>query len=113
MFSRMLGYMVNITYIQVTGEAEYADDTQLPPNGLHAALVLSEKPHARILSIDDSGAKSSPGFVGLFLAKDVPGVNKIGPVVADEELFAAEYVTCVGQVSSLLKNISIVTCGMK
>ncbi|KAF7824255.1 xanthine dehydrogenase 1-like [Senna tora] len=84
--------------LQVTGEAEYADDSQFPPNGLHAALVLSRKPHARILSIDDSGAKSSPGFVGIFLAKDVPAGNKIGPVVTDEELFAEEYVTCVGQV---------------
>ncbi|KAE9585980.1 putative xanthine dehydrogenase [Lupinus albus] len=84
--------------LQVTGEAEYADDTQLPPNGLHAALVLSKKPHARILSIDDSGAKSSPGFAGLFLAKDVPCDNKIGAIVADEELYATEYITCVGQV---------------
>lgn len=94
-----------VDHNQVTGEAEYADDTQLPSNGLHAALVLSKKPHARLLSIDDSGAKSSPGFVGIFLAKDVPGVNKIGPVVADEELFAEEYITCVGQVSSLINNI--------
>ncbi|XP_043691113.1 xanthine dehydrogenase 1-like isoform X2 [Telopea speciosissima] len=84
--------------LQVTGEAEYADDTPMPPNGLHAAFVLSRKPHARILSIDDSEAKSSPGFEGLFLHKDVPGANKIGPVVDDEELFASEFVTCVGQV---------------
>ncbi|KAK7317125.1 hypothetical protein RJT34_01097 [Clitoria ternatea] len=84
--------------LQVTGEAEYADDTPMPPNGLHAALVLSRKPHARIHTIDDSGAVSSPGFVGLFLAKDVPGDNKIGPVVADEDLYAVECVTCVGQV---------------
>ncbi|XP_016182608.1 xanthine dehydrogenase 1 [Arachis ipaensis] len=84
--------------LQVTGEAEYADDIQLPLNGLHAALVLSRKPHARILSIDGSEAMSSPGFVGLFLAKDVPADNKIGPVVYDEELFATDYVTCVGQV---------------
>lgn len=97
----MLGYMIYIAYIQVTGEALYADDTPMPPNGLHAALLLSRKPHARILSIDDSGARSSPGFVGLFLAKDIPGDNKIGPVVDDEELFAVEYVTCVGQVCSL------------
>ncbi|XP_057953561.1 xanthine dehydrogenase 1-like [Malania oleifera] len=84
--------------LQVTGEAEYTDDTPMPPNGLHAALVLSRKPHARILSIDDSGAKSSPGFVGIFLAKDLPGNNKIGPVITDEELFASEFVTCVGQI---------------
>lgn len=84
--------------LQVTGEAEYADDTPLPLNGLHAALVLSRKPHARILSIDDSGARSSPGFVGVYFSDDLPGDNHIGPVVADEELFASELVTCVGQV---------------
>ncbi|XLR30272.1 hypothetical protein HN51_050143 [Arachis hypogaea] len=93
---RMLDYMFNILYTQVTGEAEYADDIQLPSNGFHAALVLSRKPHARILSIDDgSEAMSSHGFVGLFLAKDVLAHNKIEPVVYDEELFATEYVTCV------------------
>ncbi|CAB4278247.1 unnamed protein product [Prunus armeniaca] len=37
---------------RVTGEAEYSDDTPLPHNGLHAALILSRKPHARILAID-------------------------------------------------------------
>ncbi|KAJ4844013.1 hypothetical protein Tsubulata_010790 [Turnera subulata] len=67
--------------LQVTGEAEYVDDIPMPSNGLHAALVLSRKPHARILSIDDSKAKSSPGFAGIFLAKDVPGDNHIGPVI--------------------------------
>lgn len=83
--------------LQVTGEAEYTDDTPMPPAGLHGALILSQKPHARILSIDDSGAKSSPGFAGIFYAKDVPGDNMIGPVISDEELFATEFVTCVGQ----------------
>ncbi|XP_030952355.1 xanthine dehydrogenase 1-like [Quercus lobata] len=84
--------------LQVTGEAEYTDDVPIPPSSLHAALILSRKAHARILSIDDSEAKASPGFAGIFLAKDVPGDNKIGPVIEDEELFATEFVTCVGQV---------------
>ncbi|CAL1409557.1 unnamed protein product [Linum trigynum] len=84
--------------LQVTGEAEYADDAPMPSNGLHAALVLSQKPHARIVSIDDSEAKSSPGFAGIFLSKDVPGDNRIGAVAEDEETFATEFVTCVGQV---------------
>lgn len=70
----------------------------MPPNGLHGAFILSKKPHARILSIDDSGAKTSPGFAGLFLAKDVPGDNNVGPIIEDEEVFASEFVTCVGQV---------------
>lgn len=84
--------------LQVTGEADYTDDTPMPPDCLHAALILSRKPHARILSIDDSGAKCSPGFAGIFFAKDVPGDKMIGPVISDEELFATEFVTCVGHV---------------
>ncbi|KAL2507123.1 Xanthine dehydrogenase 1 [Forsythia ovata] len=84
--------------IQVTGEAEYTDDVPMPPNALHAAPILSKKPHARILSIDDSSAKSSPGFEGIFFAKDIPVDNMIGAIVADEEVFASEFVTCVGQV---------------
>ncbi|XP_073104161.1 xanthine dehydrogenase isoform X2 [Elaeis guineensis] len=84
--------------LQVTGGAEYTDDVAVPPHCLHAALVLSKKAHARILSIDDSLSKTSPGFEGLFLSRDIPGSNKIGAAVHDEELFASEIVTCVGQV---------------
>ncbi len=39
-----------------------------------------------------------PGVHGYFSSKDVPGSNMIGPVVLDEEVFATETVTCVGQV---------------
>ncbi|CAH2080603.1 unnamed protein product [Thlaspi arvense] len=42
---------------------------QLPPDGLYGALVLSQKAHARILSIDDSESQSSPGFVEFFFPK--------------------------------------------
>ena len=38
-----------------------------------------------------------PGVEGFFSAKDVPGGNDIGAVVHDEECFASEVVTCVGQ----------------
>ncbi|ONL99116.1 Xanthine dehydrogenase 1 [Zea mays] len=93
--------------LQVTGEAEYTDDTPTPPNTLHAALVLSKKAHARILSIDDSLAKSSPGFAGLFLSKDIPGVNHTGPIIHDEEFFASNIVTCVGQLHLFLIDRSL------
>lgn len=99
-FAKIAIYILTgkLDHFQVSGEAEYTDDAPMPPNSLHAALILSRKPHARILTIDDLGARSSHGFVGIFLAKDVPGKNMIGPVIADEELFATEFVTCVGQV---------------
>lgn len=70
----------------------------MPRNALHAALVLSKKPHALILTIDDSRARLSPGFVGAYFAKDVPADNRFGAAVLDEELFATRFVTCVGQV---------------
>lgn len=70
----------------------------MPPHALHAALVLSTKAHARIISIDDSSAKSSQGYNGLFLSKDIPGCNRIGAILKDEDVFASEFVTCVGQV---------------
>ena len=42
---------------QVTGEAQYVDDLPLPNNALHAAFVLSTRPHAKILSIDSAAAE--------------------------------------------------------
>ncbi|KAH7315284.1 hypothetical protein KP509_21G042700 [Ceratopteris richardii] len=83
--------------MQVTGEAEYTDDIPMPPFGLHAALVLSTLPHARIISINASYAENVEGFEGFFTAKDIPGGNDIGAIIADEELFATNVVTCVGQ----------------
>ncbi|CAI7828132.1 unnamed protein product [Closterium sp. NIES-54] len=88
--------------LQVTGEAEYADDTPLPPSALHGALVLSTRPHARILSIDQSEAATCPGFLGMFGAKDVPGSNRFGAVEHDEEVFASESVHCVGQIIAVV-----------
>ncbi len=43
-----------------------------------------------------------PGVVGFYSAKDVPGSNMIGPVWTDEEVFAVEEVTAVGQVRGLV-----------
>ena len=81
--------------VQVTGEAEYADDIAKPVNMLHAALVLSTVPHAKILEIDPGPALAVPGVQGFFSHQDVPN-NVIGPAVLDEEVFASQYVTCVG-----------------
>ncbi|BBM98107.1 xanthine dehydrogenase/oxidase [Marchantia polymorpha subsp. ruderalis] len=88
--------------LQVTGEAEYVDDVPVPANILHAYLVLSTRPHAKILSVDTKEAEAQPGFEGYFCVKDVPGGNNLGAVVPDEELFATEVVTCVGQVIGIV-----------
>jgi xanthine dehydrogenase/oxidase len=88
--------------VQVSGEAVYTDDIPLPSDCLHAALVTSTVPHARITGIEASEALSMPGVVGFWTAKDVPGDPNIGPVFPDETCFAEEVVTCVGQVIGVL-----------
>ncbi len=40
---------------QVCGEAQYVDDLKMH-NMLHAALVVSSRPHAKILSVDATAA---------------------------------------------------------
>jgi xanthine dehydrogenase/oxidase len=83
--------------MQVTGEAQYADDIAAPPGTLHVAFVASSKPHARITKIDAATAMAMPGVAGIYFAADIPGGNDIGAVIHDEELFASDTVTCVGQ----------------
>jgi xanthine dehydrogenase/oxidase len=83
--------------LHVTGEAQYVDDVPLPPNTLHAAFILSSRPLARIVKLDGTRALALADVVSVFTAADIPGSNSIGAVVHDEELFAAEIVTCVGQ----------------
>lgn len=85
--------------LQVSGEAQYTDDTPRPAGTLHAAMILSDRPHARLLSIDVTAAAAHPGVAGVYTAADVPGHNLIGPVVHDEFLFVpiGEEVTCACQ----------------
>lgn len=75
---------------QVTGNTKYVDDMPLPANAVHACLVTSTKAHARVLSVDTSGAEKCPGYVAYICAKDVIGNNNIGVIVKDEECFVTE-----------------------
>ena len=83
---------------QVSGEAIYTDDIPLPKGAAHAALVMSSRAHARILSVDSKPAEDCPGFVAFFSARDVTGSNHIGAVIKDEEVFATEFVKHHGAV---------------
>ncbi|RXG70722.1 Xanthine dehydrogenase, partial [Armadillidium vulgare] len=84
---------------QTTGEATYVDDIPSFENELHAALVLSEKARAKIVSIDPSEALKMEGVEGFFSAKDLTETqNKTGFVFTDEEVFASKEVHHIGQV---------------
>jgi aerobic carbon-monoxide dehydrogenase large subunit len=54
----------------ITGRGRYVDDFVLP-GMLYMAIVRSPEAHARITSIDASGAKSAPGVHGVFTADDL------------------------------------------
>ena len=82
--------------LHTTGEAVYIADMPLPTGTLHAWLILSEKPHANIKAIDTTAAMEVPGVVSVHLARDIPGINLVGCIVVNEEMFASETVTCVG-----------------
>jgi len=59
---------------KVTGRARYASDVELP-RMLHAKVLRSEHPHARILNIDTSEAERYPGVKAVITAEDTPKVK--------------------------------------
>ncbi|CAF2744826.1 unnamed protein product [Rotaria sp. Silwood2] len=91
-------------YLHTTGEAIYVDDMPSLINTLHAALVLSTKPNARIKHIDTETASKVPGFVSFVNYIDVPGSNKTNGALPDEEVFVSSIALCIGAI------IGIVVC---
>lgn len=67
---------------KVTGEAPYPGDVT-PENLLHARILFSGQPHARMTAMDTSAAEAVPGVVAILTAKDVP-VNEYGLIMPDQ-----------------------------
>lgn len=67
---------------KVIGAAKYSGDLVMD-NMLHAKVLFTKFPHARIRSINTGEAESFPGVVAVFTAKDVP-VNKYGLQISDQ-----------------------------
>jgi xanthine dehydrogenase/oxidase len=83
---------------QCTGQAVYVDDMDEPRHTLHAFLVRSTEPYAKVVSIDASAALAAPGVHGYFDHRDL-AVREKGPVPPDKDrVFAEGVVNCVGQV---------------
>ena len=81
----------------VLGQADYTDDIDEVRGTLHAALGLSSKPHAKILSIDLAEVRASRGVVAVYTARDIPGTNDCGPIIHDDPILADGLVQYVGQ----------------
>jgi aldehyde oxidoreductase len=70
------------------GTAKFAADTQLE-GLLELVAVRSPHPHALITSIDTSTAKTMPGVVGVMVAGDIKGTNRLAddqPVLCDKKI---------------------------
>ncbi|MBD3738455.1 MAG: xanthine dehydrogenase molybdopterin binding subunit [Pseudomonas balearica] len=81
----------------VSGEAVYVDDRLEFPNQLHVYARMSERAHARIVSIDTAPCYQIPGVAIAITAKDVPGQLDIGAVMPGDPLLADGKVEFIGQ----------------
>lgn len=80
---------------RVTGRTRYVDDLSFP-GMLHAKIVRSPHPHARILSIDATRALELPGVHAVVTGKDMPTRYGILPWTHDEYPLAVERALYVG-----------------
>ena len=64
------------------GSALYPDDIDAP-NALHAKVVFSDRPHARMLSMDLTETLAIPGVVTVITAADIP-MNEYGLTMFDQ-----------------------------
>jgi CO/xanthine dehydrogenase Mo-binding subunit len=86
---------------KVRGEARYADDLSFP-GMLHAWVVRSPHPHARIEKIDVEEARAQPGVVGIATAADIPGENVVHVIYDDQPALAEGVVRYVGEPVALV-----------
>jgi CO/xanthine dehydrogenase Mo-binding subunit len=80
---------------KVTGQTRYPADLYVD-GMLHARVLWSDRPHARLLSVDVSAALALPGVVAVLTAADVP-VNEFGIEEMDEHVLAEGHVRFVGE----------------
>ncbi len=85
--------------LKVTGTAMYTYDWELPGT-LHAKLVTSTMPHAKIVRIDTAAGKAIPGVVAVLTGQDMP--FRVGMYAGDRDLLAVEKVRWAGHPVALV-----------
>jgi len=79
---------------KVKGQRKYPQDFYRE-GMLHAAVVWSAYPHARIVSIDTSEAEAYQGVITVLTHKDVP-VNEYGIITMDQQVLCEDKVRWLG-----------------
>lgn len=85
----------------VTGKAVYIDDMDFR-GMLYGLVVYSKIAKGTIRSIETDEALSLKGVIRILTAKDIPGVNQMGPVIHDELCLAIDRVEFIGQAIALI-----------
>lgn len=67
---------------KVTGKALFPGDFNMP-NQAYMKILFANRPHAKIIKIDTSNARSMEGVIAIFTASDVPK-NKYGLIMPDQ-----------------------------
>ncbi|MGD8564060.1 MAG: molybdopterin-dependent oxidoreductase [Desulfarculaceae bacterium] len=77
------------------GTARFTADIKIK-GALEIAVVRSELPHAKIVSIDSAAAENMPGVVGVMTAKDIKGTNRIKQQRPDQPVLCEDRVRLIG-----------------
>jgi CO/xanthine dehydrogenase Mo-binding subunit len=86
---------------KVTGEFAYSSDLQAA-GMLWGHTVRSPHAHARIVSIDISGALAMPGVHAVLTHDDIPGTKRYGLEFADQPVLAEDRVRYFGEPVALV-----------
>lgn len=86
---------------KVRGTDAYVSDMTFP-RMLHAVVVRSTVPHARLVKVDCHAARTMHGVAAVLTAKDIPGENCVPVVFRDQPLLATDTVRYVGEPIALI-----------
>jgi CO/xanthine dehydrogenase Mo-binding subunit len=86
---------------KVTGQAKFADDYNLPGQ-LIGVMLRIPAVHARITGIDYSVIENDASLEAICDARDITGVKQVGPIRADQPIFAYDKVVTSGDVLAML-----------
>lgn len=80
----------------VSGASLFVDDLAPVRGEVVVGVVGSPVAHGRVKSVDLSAARAVPGVIAVLTHQDIPGHNRFGPVVADEDLLVVDQSQYIG-----------------
>lgn len=88
-------------YGKVTGKDQYGADT-LMPGLLHAKILRSPHPHARIIEIDTREAEALPGVKAIVTGADFPQLTSRERVAAGEDSIEVRFMTALAMATDVV-----------